>query len=173
MRGAELSWLARVMRRPWYAAWKSLDKFYNGRIYSLYVPSRNRVYTPWFGNGEGEDFARLLGEVRAGGRLTVAPDRCFVLYQLCREAVRRFPEAVVAECGVYSGSTGQLLAGTIAEQMCPFLGWIPLIPSAGCRILPCPSAIIMPRRLLRHLTGVLPARASGLSVLSFPSRSYA
>jgi hypothetical protein len=75
------------------------------------------VYTPWFDDASGSEFAEILRSVRAGGPLTVSADRCYMLYQFCDRSLRLGGD--VAECGVYGGGTAHLLSEVVARAASP------------------------------------------------------
>lgn len=108
-------WASRTARKLWYAMWRVIEKLaYAGREYSLLVPFGQRVYTPWFSKHADPDFSRIMEAVRRAGPLAVSSDRCYILYQLCRQCQRI--EGEVAECGVYTGGTAHLLSLTLAAR---------------------------------------------------------
>lgn len=113
-KGVALSRAGTLLRRPWYGAWRLLQaRMYDGREYALAVPQGQRIYMPWFGNSAGDGgFTKLLAGIRAHGRLTVSPDRCYILHHYAREAARRWPDAPMAECGVYTGGTAELIGAS-------------------------------------------------------------
>jgi hypothetical protein len=118
MNNASISGVGRVLRRPWYAFWHVIEKLaYQGREYTLQVPSGHRVYTPWFWKHADHDFSRLMDLVCRAGPLSVSPDRCYVLYQFCRHCLHL--DGDVAECGVYTGGTGHLLSLTLSARPKP------------------------------------------------------
>jgi O-methyltransferase len=99
----------RALRRPWYAFWKWVERgWYTGRDYSLAIPYGYRVFTPWFSTDDSSEFARMVRSARAWGPLTKSADRCYMLYQLSRSALRF--SADWAECGVHTGGTAHLLS---------------------------------------------------------------
>lgn len=91
-------------------------RLYEGREYVPIVPYGYRVFSPWFDTSRESEFARILSLVRSAGRLTVSPDRCYFLYQFCRHCSYLCGE--MAECGVYTGGTAQLLAIVMREYAC-------------------------------------------------------
>lgn len=113
MSNAALSIGSRFLRKPWYTFWRTLEKMvYRGRSYSLHVPFGQRIFTPWFETNVGSGFARDIAAVRSSGPLVVSPDRCYMLYQFANRAVSL--PGHMAECGVYTGGTAQLVAQVLA-----------------------------------------------------------
>jgi O-methyltransferase len=105
---------AKALRRPWYAFWKLLEsRWYAGRTYTLSIPNGYRVYTPWFSTDERFEFTRMVRAARQRGPLTKSADRCYMLYQFSRSALRF--AADWAECGVHTGGTAHLLS-LVAER---------------------------------------------------------
>lgn len=115
MSNAAISKRSRLLRKPWYAFWRMLEKkAYWGHAYSLQVPYGQRIFTPWFEKEATSDFAHTLSAVRAVGPLVVSPDRCYMLYQFALRALALPGD--MAECGVYTGGTAQLISSVIAES---------------------------------------------------------
>jgi len=115
MEGVALSRTTRALRRPWFALWRLIENMlYTGRSYTLHVPYGQRIYTPWFDVNRESDFTRAMHVIRSSGPLTVSPDRCYMLYQLARRSLT--VPGDVAECGVYKGSTAQLLAWVLSSE---------------------------------------------------------
>lgn len=111
MHGVAIGRAAKVLRRPWYATWRAIERrLFLNREYSLHIPYGDRIYTPWFDTSEAQDFSRIIQRTQAAGRLGVSLDRCFVLYLQARIATRRYPGKPMAECGVYTGGTAQVIA---------------------------------------------------------------
>lgn len=102
--------LARVMRKPYYAVWKFIERLgYYGREYTLQVPSGHLVYTPWW--SRNSEFAELIAKTKQSGPLIVSLDRCYMLYQFCNYALCL--KGDIVECGTYNGGTAYLLASLI------------------------------------------------------------
>lgn len=58
--------LGKILRKPYYAAWRSLERFaYWGREYTLQVPFGHLVYTPWF--APNSEFAKFIAKVKQSG----------------------------------------------------------------------------------------------------------
>lgn len=111
---ARIGRLGRKLRKPWYGWWRFVErKLFRGRSYTLQVPSGHRVYTPWFDDASGSEFAEILRTVRGAGPLAMSADRCYMLYQFSRRALRLHGD--VAECGVYVGGTAHLLGEVISR----------------------------------------------------------
>src|SRR5262245_11536967 len=101
---AKVSWLGRMLRKPWYWCWRTTQRwFFVGRDYTLLVPYGQRVFTPWFSNDADPRFAEILRKVRASGRDASAADRCYMLYQLSNRCLSLPGD--MAECGVFTGGT--------------------------------------------------------------------
>ena len=114
-RGVAISRVGRRLRRPYYWCWEQLRRrAYDGRSYTIAVPWGQRVYTPWFADPAASEIAAAIASVRSHGPMAVAPDRCGVLFHYAREAARKHPGAPMAECGVYTGGTAELIALVIA-----------------------------------------------------------
>lgn len=110
MRKASVGRFGKLLRKPWYALWQRLQKYgWEGREYVLQVPSGHRIYTPWF--WPESNFSQLLHSVSCAGPLSVSLDRCYILYQFCQRSLNLGGD--MAECGVYTGGTANLLASTI------------------------------------------------------------
>lgn len=108
-KGVAITGMGQLLRRPWYGWWRLVQRTYSGREYVLAIPQGQRIFSPWFA-GAGGAFPDLLTSVREHGRLTVSPDRCYVLYHYAAEAGRRWPVAPMAECGVYTGGTAEVIS---------------------------------------------------------------
>lgn len=67
------------------------------------------IFSPWLGYGEFTEYYR-----RASGKTLVSPDRCWMLYTLCRQAL--FIEGEIWECGVYKGGTAAMLQEIIRNH---------------------------------------------------------
>jgi len=110
MNDASIGWVSRVLRKPWYAFWRLLQKYcYQGREYNLHVPSGHMIHTPWF--QEDSDFSDLLKAASSAGPMAVSPDRCYILYKFCQRSLNLNGD--MAECGVYTGGTAHLLAAVM------------------------------------------------------------
>lgn len=72
---------------------------------SFYTP----LFSPWRGYGEFDQFRRL-----AEPYTLVSPDRLYILYALCLNALRL--EGEFWECGVYKGGTARMLAELISRK---------------------------------------------------------
>ncbi|MCI0645018.1 MAG: TylF/MycF family methyltransferase [Chloroflexi bacterium] len=115
MKGAALSPLGKLLRRPWYWFWHFLAKFFfQGRSYTIHVPFGDRVFTPWFDLDSSSNFAQIIRIVQANGPLVVSPDRCYLLYQLACQAAHLPGD--MAECGVFTGGTAQILAEVLTRH---------------------------------------------------------
>jgi predicted O-methyltransferase YrrM len=90
---------------------------YEERGYTLQVPYGHRVYAPWYDKTESSDFHAAMDAVRRSGRVTVSPDRCYILYQLSRRSL--LLDGEMAECGVYVGSTALLLCHVLRSAAKP------------------------------------------------------
>jgi O-methyltransferase len=102
-------------RKAWFRVWRYVsDAFYRGRQYTLSVPSGHRIYTPWFALGDDRAFEEAIRAVRTRGQLMVSLDRCYVLYRVAQWALQLPGD--MAECGVYTGGTANLLAHVIAKN---------------------------------------------------------
>lgn len=66
------------------------------------------LFSPWLGYGE---FAKYYDLAKRG--TLVSPDRCWVLYSLCRQAL--FLDGDIWECGVYKGGTAAMLAQIVHD----------------------------------------------------------
>jgi O-methyltransferase len=118
VQNAALSPMLRLLRKPWYLFWGLVEKvLFRNRSYTIQVPFGHRVYTPWFDDSSDSDFAKSLASVRSSGPFVVSPDRAFVLFQWCRRSLR--VEGDMAECGVYSGGTAELLARCLRQANPP------------------------------------------------------
>ena len=118
MTNAAIGTAGRVLRKPWYAFWKLLERAcYRGHEYSLSMPYGYRVFTPWFSTDPSSDFYRLVQSVRAGGPLAKSADRCYMLYQLSRSCLRL--DGDWAECGVHTGGTAHLLSLVVGGRPRP------------------------------------------------------
>jgi len=67
------------------------------------------LFSPWLGYG---DFPKYY-ELAKKGTL-VSPDRCWVLFSLCRQSL--FVDGDIWECGVYKGGTAAMLAQIIRDS---------------------------------------------------------
>ena len=102
--------LSKRLRRPWRRFWRWLERTaYFDRSYNLLVPQGKRIYTPWY--EPDSDFSDLMARIRRDGPVSVPRDRCYYLAALCARATRM--GGAVAECGVWTGGTAQLLAEVI------------------------------------------------------------
>lgn len=100
------------LRTPWYRFWKVLETIaYEGREYCLQVPSGRRVYSPWFEMNPASDFTEAVKSIREAESGVLTADARFMLYQFARQAVRL--PGHMAECGVWTGGSAQLLAWII------------------------------------------------------------
>jgi len=109
-----LSPLSKILRKPWYWFWITVERLlFANRAYTLQVPFGHRVLTPWFGQVDA-DFDLAIKTVKEAGPLSVSLDRCYMLYALARNALSL--NGVLAECGVYTGGTANLLAHLLSEQ---------------------------------------------------------
>lgn len=107
--------VTKLLRKPWYAAWKTAEqRLYRGNEYTLLIPNGQRVYSPWYADREDSQFGAMIQEVRRAGRLTVSLDRCFTLHYLAANAARVHHGRPMAECGVYTGGTAQIIASTVS-----------------------------------------------------------
>jgi predicted O-methyltransferase YrrM len=112
---ASISTLGLVLRKPWYWFWRTLENVgYRGKSYTISVPFGQRIYTPWFADEGESEFQNIIRKVHQSGPTAVSLDRCFLLYQLARAAT--FYDGPMAECGVYTGGSAQLLAEVIARR---------------------------------------------------------
>ncbi len=103
--------LGKTFRKLYYAAWRLVELLaYQGKAYTLQVPSGHLVYTPYY--TANSEFARFIAEIKKSGPLIVSLDRCYMIYQFARYAVSL--DGDVAECGTYTGGTAYLL-GCIME----------------------------------------------------------
>lgn len=115
MSTAQLSKGSRFLRKPWYILWRTVEKaIYHGHSYSLHVPYGQRIFTPWFETNTKSDFVHALTTIHSSGPLVVAPDRCYMLYQFASHS-RALP-GDMAECGVYTGGTAQLISLVLAAD---------------------------------------------------------
>lgn len=106
--------LGKILRKPYYAAWRSIERFaYRRREYTLQVPFGHLVYTPWF--APDSEFAELIAEVKQSGPLIVSLDRCYMISQFCKYAISL--DGDVAECGTYTGGTAYLLASIMIAKV--------------------------------------------------------
>jgi O-methyltransferase len=87
------------------------SSLYQGREYSLAVPSGHFVFAPW--HGTDQIFEGILAEATRGGEMVVDRERCYTLYQFIQYALEVRGE--FAECGTYKGGTAQLIAATIQK----------------------------------------------------------
>jgi O-methyltransferase len=113
MTSANISKLGKLFRKPYYWFWRLVEKIYEGNTYGILVPWGQRVFMPWFDSQSDSDFAQIIKEVRHGGAVTTASDRCYILHQLLKRSLHLNGDVV--ECGVYVGSTAQLLAATMSR----------------------------------------------------------
>jgi len=67
------------------------------------------IFSPWLGYGEFRRYYKL-----AQGATLVSPDRCWIIYSLCRQAL--FVEGDIWECGVYKGGTAAMLAKIVSDK---------------------------------------------------------
>jgi O-methyltransferase len=115
MNGASVSPFGKLLRRPWYALWRLVERScYRDREYTLHVPFGHMAFTPWFRSEEDTSFGRMLEAVQKAGRLVVSRDRCYILYQWLHLALHGGGQ--VAERGVYTGGTAHLLAMVMAAR---------------------------------------------------------
>ena len=118
MKSANIPKIGRVARRPWYRFWKWVEsRLYTGKEYTLQVPFGRRVFTPWFKDKTGDEFAALLKSIHRDGALMASPDRTYLLHQLVRRASRQAGD--MAECGVYQGGSAQVIASTLEKHASP------------------------------------------------------
>ena len=91
---------------------RTLNRF-GFHVYRLPQQARARIpdgkyyrplFSPWLGYG---DFSHYYDLAKA--RTIVSPDRCWVLYCLCKQSLS--VEGEIWECGVYKGGTAAMLAG--------------------------------------------------------------
>jgi O-methyltransferase len=116
--GASLSPLFKFLRKPWYWIWRLVERvWFQHRSYTLQVPFGHRVYTPWFDTNSNSEFAEILTSIRASGSFTVSPDRAYVIYQWSRRTLNLMGD--IAECGVYTGGTAELLARCLQKADSP------------------------------------------------------
>jgi hypothetical protein len=114
MNNSQISSVGKLLRKPWYSLWHFIDSaLYQGHTYTLQIPHGHRVFTPWYDTESDSDFSRALKEIRADAPLVVSADRCYILYQFARRAL--LLPGDLAECGVYTGGTAQLLARLAAS----------------------------------------------------------
>lgn len=66
------------------------------------------LFSPWLGYGEFQKYYDL-----ARSRTLVSPDRCWILYSLCKQSL--FVEGDIWECGVYRGGTSAMLAQIVHD----------------------------------------------------------
>jgi hypothetical protein len=117
MRSVAVGAPGKLLRKPWYSFWRFLERAgFRGHEYGIHIPYGQRIYTPWFETNQRTDFSKVISQVQSSGRLGVALDRCYVLHQLAGSATRLHPGKPMAECGVYTGGTAQLIALTIAQN---------------------------------------------------------
>ena len=84
----------------------------DSRIQKLQIPDAEYyqpLFSPWFGYG---DFPKYFE--RAKQRTLVSPDRCWILFSLCRQSL--FIDGDIWECGVYKGGTAAMLAQLIHDH---------------------------------------------------------
>lgn len=102
--------VSKALRRPWYRFWKVIRRrYYEGRPYTLHVPSGRRVFTPCY--DRDSFFGHLVARVKQSGPLAVSLDRCYVLFQFSRQSL--LVTGDMAECGVFTGGTANLIAEVI------------------------------------------------------------
>jgi O-methyltransferase len=112
--GTATSWASRLSRKPWYSFWRLVERlFFHNRSYTLQIPFGHRVFTPWFDTSSQSEFAGNLAAVRKSGPFTVSPDRAFMLFQWCRRSLKVAGD--MAECGVFTGGTAELLARCLRQ----------------------------------------------------------
>jgi hypothetical protein len=92
----------RALRKPWYAFWKWVERgWYAGRNYSCPSVRVQGVHTLVFNRRQLLSLRGWCVRHVARGPLTKSADRCYMLYQLSRSALRF--SADWAECGVHTG----------------------------------------------------------------------
>ncbi|MBR7800255.1 TylF/MycF/NovP-related O-methyltransferase [Undibacterium fentianense] len=67
------------------------------------------VFSPWLGYGEFRQYY-----LKARPATLVSPDRCWMLYSLCKQALML--EGELWECGVFRGGTAAMFAQIIADK---------------------------------------------------------
>ena len=90
-----------VYRLPRSAHWPQGSRNADAKYY-------RPLFSPWLGYG---DFARYYDLAKS--RTLVSPDRCWVIYSLCRQAL--FLDGDIWECGVYKGGTAAMLAQIVHD----------------------------------------------------------
>ncbi len=101
--------------KPWYAFWRLLYAYaYKGREYTVHAPHGYRVLTPWFSDDPRTEFAQAIDRVRVKGSQLGSTDRAYMLYQLFTACLGLPGD--VAECGVFQGATGHLLAVILSRH---------------------------------------------------------
>jgi O-methyltransferase len=84
---------------------------FGGAVDSQLIPDGSYyrpLFSPWLGYGDFPEYYHL-----ARSTTLVSPDRCWILYCLCRQSLSVHGD--VWECGVYKGGTAAMLARIVSE----------------------------------------------------------
>ena len=116
MAGFRTRKIKKAIRSAWYRLWRLIEsRFYQGREYTIHVPTGRRVLTPWFDEDGGSNFAAALRTARSGGGFPLPHDRAYVLHHFVQQAAQL--DGSMAECGVHQGGSAQLIAASLPRAV--------------------------------------------------------